>query len=69
MLEAGKTLIIDLILQEETSELESVTVTGIQQRENTLMRINMKSIDQIPNTSGNIETVIKTMSGLYRATK
>lgn len=61
---AGKTLIIDLILQEETSELESVTVTGIQQRENTLMRINMKSIDQIPNTSGNIETVIKTMSGV-----
>jgi hypothetical protein len=60
----GISLLYNFILNELASELESVVVTGTQQRDNTLTRINMKSIDQIPNSSGNIETLIKSMSGV-----
>lgn len=45
-------------------ELEEIRVEGIKQRSNTLSRISMKSIDQIPNSSGNIETILKTFSGV-----
>jgi hypothetical protein len=51
-------------LKESANQIQGVEVAGVQQRENTLTRINMKSIDQLPNTSGNIETLIKSMSGV-----
>lgn len=55
---------INFRLEESANELEGVVVEGIQQRDNTLTRINLKSIDQLPNSSGNIETLIKTMTGV-----
>lgn len=51
-------------LSESANTLDDVYVRGVQQRENTLTRVNVKSIDQIPNSSGNIETLIKTMTGV-----
>ena len=64
IIEKNKSLLLNFKLSESSSELKSVVVTATKQRENTLTRINMKSIDQLPNSSGNIETLIKTMSGV-----
>jgi hypothetical protein len=54
----------NFVLKEKTQKLEDIEIVGIQQRENTLTRINMKSVNQLPNTSGNIETLVKSMSGV-----
>jgi hypothetical protein len=51
-------------LNKKVSEIEGVTLIGIQPRDKTLTRINMKSIDQLPNTSGNIEAILKSFSGV-----
>ena len=64
LLEEGENKILDIELTPETKVLEDVEVYGINQRENTLIPINIKSIDQLPNSSGNIETVIKTLPGV-----
>lgn len=60
-----ETLIIkEYILRKNVKEVEEILVLGIQAREKTLTRINMKSIDQLPNTSGNIEAILKSFSGV-----
>ncbi len=51
-------------LQQEVKQLEDVEITGIRSRENTLVPIDIKSINQLPNASQNIESVIKTMQGV-----
>lgn len=48
-------------------QLKDVTVFGVHDRENTLMRIDIKSIDQLPNSSGNLETILKTLPGVVSA--
>jgi hypothetical protein len=63
-LQIGETITLSVILYPEIKVLEDVEVFGIQQRENTLVPINIKSIDQLPNTSGNIEAIIKTLPGV-----
>lgn len=60
----GQSRELEYTLIRKTNELEDVTVLGIQAREKTLTRINMKSIDQLPNTSGNIEAILKSFSGV-----
>ncbi|MBN2486857.1 MAG: carboxypeptidase-like regulatory domain-containing protein [Bacteroidales bacterium] len=60
----GETVKKDYVLYEKLKELEEIIVKGVQERENTLARINMKSIHQLPNTSGNIETLLKTFSNV-----
>jgi hypothetical protein len=49
-------------LKEKSSQLEEVIVEGLQDRENTLTRVNMKSIQQLPNSSGNFEALLKSFS-------
>jgi hypothetical protein len=49
-------------LYEKPNELEEVIVEGVKERENTLTRVNMRSLEQLPNASGNIETLLKTFS-------
>ncbi|MBN1597590.1 MAG: carboxypeptidase-like regulatory domain-containing protein [Bacteroidales bacterium] len=51
-------------LKPEIREIEDVIVKGIHERENTLVRIDIKSIDQLPNASGNIESILKTLPGV-----
>lgn len=63
-LQTGETLDLDIMLEPEVKVLEDVEVFGIRQRENTLVPIDIKSIDQLPNTSGNIEAIIKTLPGV-----
>lgn len=60
----NKTTVLNFSIQETTKLLDDVVVTGTQKRDITLTRVNMKAIDQIPSASGNIETLIKTMTGV-----
>lgn len=60
----NQVLIKNITLLSEPKTLSDVVITSVQQRENSLTRISMKSIDQLPNTSGNIETILKTFSGV-----
>jgi len=55
---------LNKVLEQNTEQLENVTVYGTQKRENSLMRIDIKSIGQLPNSSGNLETILKTLPGV-----
>lgn len=55
---------INFVLLEKTSELKEIVVEGVQERENTLTRVNMKSIQQLPNSSGNFESLLKSFSNV-----
>jgi len=60
----GETINLKIVLQPDIKQLEDVQVLGIQQRENTLVPIDIRSIGQLPNSSGNLETIIKTLPGV-----
>lgn len=64
LLAEGQSMEVEYLLSRKASEFEGVVIEGIKPRENTLTRINMKSIDQLPNTSGNIEAILKSFSGV-----
>ena len=63
-LNRGESRYITIQLKEEVKVIGDVEVVGIRQRENTLIPINIKSIDRLPNSSGNLETIIKTLPGV-----
>lgn len=60
----GETLRLNRSLAPEVKQLDDVEITGIRSRENTLVPIDIKSINQLPNASQNIESFIKTMQGV-----
>ncbi len=60
----SKSHVLNFVLYESSSQLESVTVHGVQQRDNSLTRISIKSINQLPTTSGNFEDMLKVQSGV-----
>jgi hypothetical protein len=55
---------LKIILKQNVKKLDDVIVYGNNEKENSLMPINLKSIDQLPNSSGNIETILKTLPGV-----
>ncbi len=57
------TIFINYTLHPEVSNLTEVVVTE-RDRENNLTRINIRAIDQLPNPSGNIESLVKTLIGV-----
>jgi len=63
-LQPGEIRIRNIQLKQEVKELEDVEVFGIKDRENTLVPIDIKSLDQLPNPSGNIESILKTLPGV-----
>jgi hypothetical protein len=63
-LKTSETLTRNIQLSPEVKELEDVEVIGIRDRENTLVPIDIKSVDQLPNPSGNIEGILKTLPGV-----
>jgi hypothetical protein len=63
-LATGQTYTLNIELIPEVKQLQDVEIMGIGQRENTLIPINIRSINQLPNTSGNIESIIKTFPGV-----
>jgi hypothetical protein len=63
-LKTGQTYTINISLEPSVEQLADVEVFGIGQRENTLIPINIRDIGQLPNSSGNIETILKTLPGV-----
>lgn len=49
-------------LNEKSVNVNEVEILGIEQREITKTRFNIKPINQLPNTSNNIETLLKSFS-------
>lgn len=59
-LSPGQTMTMNLSMSQENVEIGNATVIGIRGRENTLVPINIKSFDQLPNPTGNVEAMLKT---------
>ena len=64
ILAPGEIYSVSLSMVPEVKQLEDVEIRGIRDRENTLVPINIKSIDQLPSASQNIEAIIKTLPGV-----
>lgn len=64
LLQSSENFIQNIKLKQEIKQLDDVEVFGIKNRENTLVPIDIKSLDQLPNPSGNIEAIIKTLPGV-----
>lgn len=63
-LNPGEVYFLSKSLIPEVKRLDDVEVLGIRSRENTLVPVDIKSIDQLPNPSQNIEYIIKTLPGV-----
>lgn len=62
LLQPGDTVEINFILKKESKSIGEIRI-GIE-KQNTRTKINMKAINQIPNSSNNIETLLKTFGGV-----
>ncbi len=63
-LQPGEIYEINLKLTPYSEKIDDVVVYSQSERANTLVRIDIKSIDHIPNTSGGFESVLKTLPGV-----
>ena len=64
MLAEGQQRRLDVDLTATSQELEQVTVEDVQVRKSTLTRLNPKVMGVLPDASGSIESLIKTMPGV-----
>ena len=64
MLAQGQRRRIDVTLTAISQEIEQVTVEDVQVRNSTLTRLNPKVMTVLPDASGSIESLIKTMPGV-----
>ena len=64
MLSDGQQRRLDVSLTATSQELEQVTVEDVQVRKSTLTRLNPKVMGVLPDASGSIESLIKTMPGV-----
>jgi len=64
MLANGQRRRLDVSLIAISKEIEQVTVEDVQVRKSTLMRLNPKVMTVLPDASGSIESLIKTMPGV-----
>jgi hypothetical protein len=55
---------LDVILTPINEELEQVTVEDLQVRKSTLSRLDPKIMSVLPDASGNMESMIKTLPGV-----
>ena len=67
MLKKGQEYILNIILKESNTVLESIIVKDQKSRKNNLSRIKTKHVEVIPGSSGGIESVLKTLPGVSSA--
>jgi hypothetical protein len=60
----GQTRVIRQVLRETIQNLNEVTIREQHERASTLNRIDIKTLDMLPNVSGNLETILGTMPGV-----
>ena len=63
-LQPGETHEIRQVLRESVQNLNEVTIREQHERATTLNRIDIKTLDMLPNVSGNLETILGTMPGV-----
>ena len=61
---SGKGKTISLVLKYSSKELKEVEVYGSRKKPQGFILIDLKDFNVLPNTSGNIESVLKTMPGV-----
>lgn len=59
----GKTQVV-VILRENLQEIDEVRINQAINQTSNLTRIDMKTVQMIPNTSGNFESILKTLPGV-----
>jgi hypothetical protein len=59
--EPDEQYLINQWLDEELTSIEGVEVTAEKESSSTFVKIEIKDFENIPNTSGNFETILKTM--------
>ena len=64
ILKPGETLILNKTLKATSEKLEGVVVYGRPDRVNGLVRINTRSLEYLPSTSGSLEGLLKTLPGV-----
>ena len=60
----GQTHEIEQVLTESLQALNEVTIREEHERATTINRIDIKTLDMLPNVSGNLETILSTMPGV-----
>jgi hypothetical protein len=55
---------LNFILEENISELDEVSVSARYERASAFSRIDLKDMQLVPNTTGGIESLIKTLPGV-----
>ncbi len=60
----GETHEIRQVLRQTVQNLNEVTVREQNERATTINRIDIKTLDMLPNVSGNLETILGTMPGV-----
>ena len=63
-LNTGEQYEIKKQLEQSSRNLEEVVIREQQERSTTITRIDIKSLDMLPNISGNIETILLTLPGV-----
>ena len=60
----GETHEISQVLRETLQNLNEVTIREQHERATTINRIDIKTLDMLPNVSGNLETILGTLPGV-----
>ena len=60
----GARIEINKTLQVATQTLEEVSISEYIDRSNAITRINIKTLDYLPSTTGGIEAILKTLPGV-----
>ena len=67
MLKKGQQYILNIVLKESNTMLNSIIVKDQKSRKSNLSRIKTKHVEVIPGSSGGIESVLKTLPGVSSA--
>ena len=63
-LDPGERMEINRTLERTVQDLDEVTVLEQHDRNTTITRIDIKTLDMLPNVSGNIESILSTLPGV-----
>ncbi|MCK4853426.1 MAG: carboxypeptidase-like regulatory domain-containing protein, partial [Bacteroidales bacterium] len=63
-LQPGETHEISQVLRGTVQSLDEVTIREQHERATTINRIDIKTLDMLPNVSGNLETILGTLPGV-----
>ncbi|MFC2115715.1 carboxypeptidase-like regulatory domain-containing protein [Bacteroidota bacterium] len=63
-LNPGERFELNRVLEETAQDLDEVTILEQYDRNTTITRIDIKTLDMLPNVSGNVESILSTLPGV-----